>query len=346
MKKTLLNIMRISGTFATFRLVNRSKVLVLMYHRFSNQEDAERTSARAFREHLNYLTSHYQIVSLSKVAELIAERKHIPSGLAVITIDDGYRDAYDIAYPILREFNVPACLFVVTDFIEEKSWLWTDKIKYATSRSNVRWLEVFLNDCLIRIELTDAQSRKSAANYINSLLKTMPNESKEQVILKIATSLGVDLPEKTTEDYQPLTWGEVRELNAAGIEIGSHTVTHPILTRVDHNQLRFELHESKLHLEARLRSNVNLFCYPNGNHDDQVAREVKRAGYKCAVTTNYGLNGNTVEMLRLRRISAESDFSRFLQSTSGFEEAKMKIRSLRFPLTSKNSIVSLQARGR
>src|SRR5262245_8528847 len=130
MKKALLNLMRVSGAFATFRLANRGKVLILMYHRFSNQDDGEATSAQTLRDQLTYLTSHYRIVPLSCVAKLIISGETIPPGLAVITIDDGYRDVYEIAFPILREFQVPATLFVVTDFIEEKAWLWTDKLKF------------------------------------------------------------------------------------------------------------------------------------------------------------------------------------------------------------------------
>lgn len=327
MKKALLNFMRVSGAFATFRLANRGKVLILMYHRFSNQKDGEATSAQAFREQLTYLTSHYRIVPLSFIAELIKRGEAIPPGLAVITIDDGYRDVYDIAFPILREFHAPATLFVVTDFIEEKVWLWTDKLRFITQQTHSRWLEVEFNDLLTRIELGDYDSRRKAAHYINALLKKQPNTLKEQAIMKIAASLGVDLPSQATEEFQPLTWDEVRELDAEGIEIGSHTVSHPILTQIDQQQLRYELHESKLHLEARLHRNVDLFCYPNGNCNEDIAREVNRAGYRCAVTTNYGLNDCAIELLQLRRIAAESDFPRFLQSTSGFEETKQRLRS-------------------
>ena len=327
MKNALLNFMRISGAFATFRLANRGKVLILMYHRFSNQEDGETTSAQAFREQLTYLTSHYRIVPLSYIAALIEGGETIPPGLAVITIDDGYQDVYKVAYPILRQFQAPATIFVVTDFIEEKAWLWTDKLRFITQQTQSRRLEVEFNNLLIRIELDDYSSRRKAAHYINALLKKQPDKLKEQAILKIAASLGIDLPAQATEEFQPLTWDEVRQLDAAGIEIGSHTVSHPILTQVDKQQLRYELHESKLHLEARLRRNVDLFCYPNGDCNKDVAREVKRAGYGCAVTTNYGLNHSEIELLQLRRIAAENNFSRFLQSTSGFEETKHRLRT-------------------
>jgi len=327
MKKALLKFMRVSGAFATFRLANRGKVLILMYHRFSNQNDGEATSAHAFREQLTYLTSHYRIVPLSSIAELIKRGETIPPGLAVITIDDGYRDVYDIAFPILREFQVPATLFLVTDFIEEKAWLWTDKLKFITQQTKSRWLEVVFDNLLTRIELDDYGSRRQAAYYINAILKKQPNTLKEQTITKIAAAHGVDLPAQATEQFQPLSWDEVRELDAEGIEIGSHTVSHPILTQIDNQQLRYELHESKLHLEARLHRNVDLFCYPNGDCNEEIAREVKRAGYRCAVTTNYGLNYSAIELLKLRRIAAESNFSRFLQSTSGFEETKQRLRN-------------------
>jgi peptidoglycan/xylan/chitin deacetylase (PgdA/CDA1 family) len=112
-----------------------------------------------------------------------------------------------------------------------------------------------------------------------------------------------------------------------GIEFGSHTLTHPILTNVGDEQLRQELTESRTHIEAVLRRRVDQFCYPNGNYNERVAREVARAGYGSAVTTVSGLVEAGDELFTLRRIHTEYDLPHFLQSTSGFEELKVRLRS-------------------
>jgi peptidoglycan/xylan/chitin deacetylase (PgdA/CDA1 family) len=338
MKRVVRNLLRVSGAFAAFRLANRNKALILMYHRFTNHEDGTATSARAFERQLQYLTTHYHMVPLSQIAETIRQGKSLPPRLAAITIDDGYQDAYEIAFPLLRRYRVPATLFVVTDFIERKTWLWTDKLKFMTPRTSARWLEVSLNDSISRVELSDARSRQLAAAHINSLLKRESNQCKELAISKISDSLGVALPDAPPDEFRPLGWDEVCELDRTGIEIGSHTVTHPILTRIDNQRLQYELCESKARLEAVLGRKVDLFCFPNGDYDRQVVREVEGVGYRCAVTTDYGLNDEAITPLLLRRIAAENDLSRFVQSSSGFEAAKSTFRAAQFSATGKRIV--------
>jgi hypothetical protein len=100
MKGALINMMRVAGAFAPFRIANRGKALILTYHRFSHTGDPESTSARAFDRQLEYLTSHYRLISLSRLVEYLTTGERLPPRIAVIAIDDGYRDAYEIAFPI------------------------------------------------------------------------------------------------------------------------------------------------------------------------------------------------------------------------------------------------------
>ena len=116
-------------------------------------------------------------------------------------------------------------------------------------------------------------------------------------------------------------------MDAGGLEIGSHTVSHPILTTTDNDELRRELLESRARLEAELGHSVELFCYPNGGFDERVRRETAGAGYACAVTTRPGLNERRgADPFTLRRVPAESDLPHFVQSTSGFEQLKNRLR--------------------
>ncbi|HEX5735891.1 MAG TPA: polysaccharide deacetylase family protein [Blastocatellia bacterium] len=326
MKRAVLNLMRSTGLFAPFRLANRNKALIVVYHRFSENGDRLATSARALREQLEYLIAHYRVISLTEMASYFQRGKRLPARVAAITVDDGYRDCFEIAFPLLREYGLPASVFVATDFIDQRTWLWTDKLRYLTSRAATETLEATINDRALRIQLGDTESRLVAASVVNSELKQIPDEVKDDIITSLASSLNVQLPYVPPGEFSPLTWEQVREMDAAGVEIGSHTLTHPILTNICRDRLRRELNDSRRRLEEVLRRKVDLFCYPNGDYDRMVSSEVERAGYRCAVTSRHGLNTSDADPLALRRIHTERDIVHFVQSTSGFEMLKNRLR--------------------
>jgi peptidoglycan/xylan/chitin deacetylase (PgdA/CDA1 family) len=344
MKEAALNLMRVAGAFAMFRLINRRRGLILTYHRFSKKEDGVSTSAAAFEEQLAYLTANYRLVPLSQMVEHLDGRGEappglpsgsasrlpsgLPSGLVAITIDDGYRDAYEIAFPLLRRYGVPATLYVVTEFVERRAWLWTDRMRFLTARTESKELTIAVGDQSMRVTFDDERSRLSAAGRINSALKQFDDESKDETIERIAWALGVEIPETPPAEFAAVTWQEARQMDANGVEIGSHTLTHPILTRIDDVRLQRELNESGAELRARLGRSVEHFCYPNGDYDERVRGEVAKAGYRSAVTTVAGMVDGGDDLLSLRRIHTESDLTHFMQSTSGFEEAKGRLRRI------------------
>ena len=326
MKAGLLNVMHAFGAFAPFRFANRNKALILTYHRFGELRDGVKTSVHAFARQLDYLASHYRVVPLSTLADLMSGGRELPPSLAALTIDDGYLDAYEIAFPILRRYGVPATLFLTTGFVDRNCWMWTDKLRYLILKTRATRLDADLGGKQLRISLSGRASRLKAATDLNSRLKAMPDELKEDAINRIASSLRVTLPEVPPHEYFPLSWDQAREMESGGVEIGSHTVSHPILTNISEAHLRTELTESKARLEAELGHPVTLFCYTNGDYDARVRRAVEEAGYRCAVTVEPGLNDSLSDMLLLKRVHTEQDFARFAQSTSGFEQVKNRFR--------------------
>lgn len=326
LKQTVLNLMRVTGAFAPFRLANRAKVLILTYHRFSEHAEPYKTSAQAFAAHLEYLTQHYRILPLSEIADCLATGRTLPPSTAAITIDDGYRDFYEVAFPLLLKYRVPATLFVATDFVDQKSWLWTDKMRFLTARTPASEVIAMLKGRTQRFALTDHLSRLRAADKINTSLKTLPNDQKEETIKRIAATLDVLVPPIPPHEFGAINWAQAREMDAEGIEIGSHTVTHPIMPNVtDDEALLYELTASKARLEEMLGRQVPLFCYPNGRSDARVQRATASAGYRCAVTNLPGMNTTHTPLLALRRICPQPDLAHFVQSTSGFEQWRQSL---------------------
>jgi len=327
-KDALLGLARLSGAFALFRAMNRQRILVLTYHRFSDAPRAGRTSSANLAKQLDYLASHYTVLPLSTIERQLREGWPLPHSTAAITIDDGYSDFYEIAWPALRRRNLPATVFVVTDFVDRKQWIWTDKLPFLLSRMQADELAVDVAGWSISGALTGESPRRQLASRINGILKNQPDGVKESLIDEIAARCLVNLPDTPPDGSESCTWDQLREMESAGIEIGSHTVTHPVLTRVTPDRLRHELEESRGRLEGMLGHPVTSFCYPNGAYDRTVRDAVARAGYRVAVTSDDGLNDATIDPLAIRRIqNEEQNLTHFQQSTSGFEEAKNKLRS-------------------
>jgi peptidoglycan/xylan/chitin deacetylase (PgdA/CDA1 family) len=321
MKQQMLNLMQAMGLFAPFRIANRGKALIVTYHRFTDGDTGSKTTARAFAEQLDYLTRHYEVVPLSFIAERLRAGR-LPANVAAITIDDGYSDAYEIAFPLLCRRNLPATIFVVTDFVDQKKWLWTDKLRYLITHAGARTIEGTLLEHEFCVEFERGESVFRAADKVNSLLKAIKDDAKEAAIARMAAAFGVDLPDAPPPEYASVTWDQLREMSRAGVEIGSHTATHPILPNISLEQVRRELMESRRRIAAEINCPVELFCYPNGDYNNAVISEVERAGYSCAVTVACGLNDRHTSPLRLKRIHAEDDLPHFIQNISGFAEVK------------------------
>jgi len=324
MKRAVTNLFHFTGAFAPFRLANRHKALILTYHRFSHSRTHGKTWARSFAEQLYYLRDKYRIVPLSSLAEYLSNGERLPAGLASITIDDGYDDSFKVAFPILKSYKIPATVFVVTNFLDRTDWLWTDKVRFIASLSSLDAFRSALLTLMPEIKL-ERQSSGSAASQVNAALKRIPDELKQKLIPRIATALGVQLPDVPPVEFAPITWEQAREMGAAGVQIASHSDTHSILTNVSDEQLRAELCESKTRIETMIDRDVDFFCYPNGSYDRRVSLGVRNAGYTGAVTVDDGLNESGSDTFQLKRVHTQNNFARFIQCTSGFEQFKNRL---------------------
>lgn len=327
MKKKLLKTIYNFGGFAPFHWATRGSLRVLMYHRFSLEADEYKTSADEFAAHLAYLKKHCRVLSLTAAIEDLKNEKPLPPNAVVITIDDGYADAGDIAFPLLREYETPAALYAVTDFLDGKCWLWTDLARYVLTNTKAEKIAVeFGGNDKIETRLGDGNHCLQTANRINARLKKLPDEEKDAKIEEIAEDLKVRIPAAPVGEFAPVSWEQARTMEAGGLQIESHTVSHPILTNIGATRLAYELRTSKTRLEEKLEKEIKHFCYPNGDFNETIAEAAKKAGYASAVTTAYGFNEPDVNRFKLNRIDAPPSIESFAQSASGFDVLRRKIK--------------------
>lgn len=282
------------GFFELMRHLQRKRVTILMYHRFSEKSEPFKLRQKDFDRQLHYLSRKYSIISFNECVRVFqGSRDGLPPNPLIITIDDGYQDNYEYAYPILKKYNAPATIFLTTDFISHKAWLWANQLEYILKNSSTPHFTFPVSDTdrVFQVDTFSGwhQTQLTLFNYC----RTLENQKKDSLLEGLALQLGVQVPYEVTDAFLPLTWNQIREMQSSSIGYGSHACTHPIMSRLSDNELAHELNVSKNEIEKNTDAKVDVFCYPNGQPDDiseTVIDHVRLSGYSAAVTTVPGFN--------------------------------------------------------
>ena len=277
--------------------------LVLVYHRVNDlglPMTIETLDSETFRRQVRYVARQFTVTPLGEVLTRIETGRELPSRCACITFDDGYRDNYEVALPILREEGLPATVFLTAGCIERREALWFDRVLTAFRESRVPVLALPEREPL---SLRTATQRWTAALRTLMEFKNCEADARAQSMTELLRAL--DVEEDGTEHELLLTWDQVAAMAREGIEFGSHTMTHRVLSTCPVDQARRELEDSKRLIEERVGRPVRLFAYPHGKPEDvgpAAERAVRDAGYGLAFTTIYGANTSGSDRYRLRRV--------------------------------------------
>jgi peptidoglycan/xylan/chitin deacetylase (PgdA/CDA1 family) len=229
-----------------------------------------------------------------------------------VTFDDGYRDNFVCAFPILKELGIPATIFLVSGHIESGQMPWYDIVRLAfklTTRPTFSMENLEGPSGALK----NALDRLSAMENTLLWLRRMSEPDRRSAIPRLFCELGV--PTDLSLPNQMLRWDDIRQMSKQGISFGAHTVTHPVLSNVSSAQLRAEITESKRAIEQRLQRPVLHFAYPFGHYPDfsaEAKQFVRTAGYKTAATAVWGVNEPGSDLFELRRFTPwDSDTAEF-----------------------------------
>jgi peptidoglycan/xylan/chitin deacetylase (PgdA/CDA1 family) len=301
----------------TRREMSGSQTAVLMYHRVCPKTDNWSYNSilpLVFRQQIEYLCNHYEMVMLDEIAKFIKSGKRLPRKAIAITFDDGYSDNFSLAYPILIQYHVPATIFLTTGHISSNNLFWWDKASYilqntVETRINLEELGTF--------SLVSPEEKIRSIKRINEGLKNLTEEAKNNLIQKLMKVTKTYVPDNLAKKLI-LSWDQIKEMNAAGISFGAHTVNHPILTNISLEQARQEIVASKQEIEEKLKTRVTCFSYPNGNYNSNIREIVKNAGFDCAVAvTPERLLSIKDDFLSLGRIVASENMNILKLELSG-----------------------------
>lgn len=267
-------------------MFHKDEVCVLGLHRVLTRAEQERSNSldgmiileNTYVRLLEYVQRRFQVLSLDSFLST-ADQETAPSKpRCLITFDDGWADTYSRAYSGLKQFRLPAVVFLATGSIGSSGGFWVEQVKRAwRTPAGKELVETVFRDAHGKAQQPDIEGvvdwlKRMTTEKRNTLLQTM--------LPPDASAAG------QTEVDAMLTWDQAQEMSEAGIEMGAHTVSHPLLSYEDAPIVERELKQSKRTLEERLGRKVRAFAYPNGDWSPSVREQVVDADYRCAFTTH------------------------------------------------------------
>lgn len=316
------------GGYQFARQICRNQPRILMYHRFSDPSVKGWASPSIFEQQVKHIRQRYNPYSLVGLMKYHREHGRMPVHAVVITVDDGYRDFYEHAFPILKQYGVPATLFATTGFIDRQLWLWPDKITWMLGQLDVIDRDFNLGSIHIKAGEVTSLRRGELWRQLIAHALSLPDKDKHQFISSLVSEMGLVLSEEIPSAFAPLSWDELKEMQEAGMEIGGHTVSHPSLGRVTKAQAREEIVGCFDTLNQNLGRLERTFCYPNGqpsDFQDFLPEMVREAGFLGAVTAFPDARGVDEHYLMRRHVSGD-DMFQFHKAVSGVELLGHRVR--------------------
>ena len=293
-------IARLSARAGITRLIEalraRPSLLILNYHRIG---DAEKTlyesgtfscTAAEFDWQVGHLKRHFPIVSLEGAVDIVHGRAATPRTSLFITFDDGYRDNFDAAFPILRAHGVSATFFLPTAFIGTDRLPWWDVIAVIVKNSAKSRIALAFPETA-EFDLTPRRRAESIMAILD-LFKRSPSADAEKFIGELEAACGFKRPSGDA-GRSFMNWDEAREMQAGGMGFGSHSHTHEILSKLPYEKQLEQLTVSRRILESELGRPIDTLAYPDGQREtfnEETFRALTNAGYSTAFSFYSGVN--------------------------------------------------------
>ncbi len=306
------------------RIAMRQRAVVLMYHRVLTADERARTAshpalvvdAATFAMQASLLSRRFTVIGVDELADRMARGEPLRSRSCLITFDDGWRDNFTNALPVLRQHRLPALIFLPVNFIGRRRLFWQESLTHA----------------LIRVvaEMKRAPARRAAFGALlapfglTGVLDIDAADPRPYVIDAITTQKGIapavvdrlvrDIDDALAAGGAPaagdptivdgfMDWQAVAEMGRAGVAFGGHGAEHRLLTFVSPAEVESEITESKAVMDARFAATAPTFSYPNGYLTPEIASRVATAGYRLAFSTVRGFVSAGDDRFTVRRLN-------------------------------------------
>jgi len=300
MQSLLLHALKLIATLVS-GLGKEKKLFILIYHRVLDDQDYMRpveVDKKVFTWQMELLANYFNVLPLAEALEK-NKTATLPSRAVAITFDDGYSDNYLNALPILKKYGLNATFFIASGYLNG-GIMWNDQVVESIRRmtlDKIDLTEVGLDTYQIDNEIEKSTASQQIINKIKHLDVIERQKIADFISLKV---------EQMPTDLM-MTNEQVIKLHQSGMEIGGHTVSHPIMAKLDEQTVEKELKNNKQRLEKLLNTRLRFFAYPNGkpniDYKAEQVEQVKAQGYQASVSTQWGVVNRHSDPFQLPRFT-------------------------------------------
>jgi peptidoglycan/xylan/chitin deacetylase (PgdA/CDA1 family) len=294
-RKIVANALTLSGIFSLSRLFSGPRLAVFNFHRILGRTQTTHafddtlyeSDEVTFRNELRWMKEQADPISEDDLISFVRKKTPLPKRSFLVTFDDGYRDNYERALPILEELKIPSIFFIPTQSINDRELGWWDQVYWILKNTKKPEFS-FRNDTF---KLTE--SVHDLAKILNSKIKTLGAKETENFITELQDICEVQPPSYETSDAQLMSWEQIKSAQQRGVAIGSHTHTHRVLSRLDLASQKSEMQVSKKILETQLGKPVRSIAYPVGGHGhftQETMNLAEECGYDVGFSFRDGVN--------------------------------------------------------
>lgn len=256
-----------------------------------------------FDKQMKFVRKRFNVINFETLSNAISSGKPLPKNSLIITFDDGYADNYEIAWGILKKYGLTATIFLVTSFVESSNLFWFDKLSYVIKRFSGN----SINFGKYVFE-TGNKNREMIRESVMRICRSVSEKERVRLYSDLEKQCNIRMPSEHIALAKPLSWGQIREMSEGGIEIGSHTVTHPFLSNLTIDEIMYELVESKRAIEEKLGKKIKSVAYPAGSYDERVVNCVKDCGYQFGVSYEHNVKKfDENDLFNMPRIHVETE---------------------------------------
>lgn len=273
------------------RFFVKGGAVILYGHRVADDDEGYLEGLRPdwLDAQLGYLTSHYEVISLEELVSCFEQRRAVPDKSVVLTLDDGFRDNYEVALPLFEKHHVPATVFLVTGSVTHGDLPWSQRLGFLfqnTASGSLSCDPVSGRD----LDLSTPAAKRRAYNAVKTPMKRMALDQRERVLGILQTALSVEPPRD-----RMLTWDLVREARERGMEFGAHTHSHALAAMVDYDEAKRDIERSLHDIRDRLGIASPFFCFPAGSTNRRLIATVRELGFRSAFRPSTRRRPNTLD---------------------------------------------------